>query len=157
MNDVLLRSTFIVGDIEAAIGFYRGVFDWRIAYDNVLAVDRRFPPAAPDGAPCRLVIFEGQGPDPEVGGIGFMQYLDQEIPPGPSRHRDKLCQGEAILVVKSDDPDACHARVLQTDAVIVALPTDWTVPGPRPGQVIRLRTMSLFDPNGIYLEVNKVL
>jgi catechol 2,3-dioxygenase-like lactoylglutathione lyase family enzyme len=152
MNDVLLRSTFIVADIESAIRFYRDVFGWRIAYDNVLAVDRRFPPAAPDGAPCRLVIFQGE--DPEIGGIGFMQYVEHRIPPGPSKHRKTVGQGEAILVVKSDDPDATYERVKRTDAVIVAPPTDWTVPGPAPGQVIRLRTMSLFDPNGIYIEVN---
>ena len=48
MNDVLLRSTFIVGDIEAAIRFYSEVFGWRVAYDNILAVDFRFPPAAHD-------------------------------------------------------------------------------------------------------------
>jgi hypothetical protein len=41
-----------------------------------------------------------------------------------------------------------------TDAVIVAPPTDWDVVGADPGQVIRLRTMSLFDPNGLYVEVN---
>lgn len=152
MQEVLLRSTFIVADIEAAIEFYSGVFGWTVAYDNVLAVDHRFPPAAPDGAPCRLVIF--QASDPEIGGIGFMQYLEHLIGAGPRKFRKQLRQGEAILVVKSDDPDACHARIIGTKAVIVAPPTDWTVPGPAPGQVIRLRTMSLFDPNGIYLEVN---
>ena len=152
MKEVLLRSTFIVADIESAIKFYSEVFGWKVAYDNVLAVDHRFPPAAPDGAPCRLVIFQIE--DPEVGGIGFMQYLEDEIGIGPSKHREKLRQGEAILVIKSKDPDACYERVVTTDAVIVAPPTDWTVPGTAPGQVIKLRTMSLFDPNGIYIEVN---
>jgi catechol 2,3-dioxygenase-like lactoylglutathione lyase family enzyme len=152
MKEVLLRSTFIVADIDAAIEFYSKVFGWIVAYDNVLAVDHRFPPAAPDGAPCRLVIL--QADDPEIGGIGFMQYLEDEIGAGPSKLRQKLRQGEAILVIKSNDPDACYERVIATDAVIVAPPTDWTVPGTTPGQVIKLRTMSLFDPNGIYLEVN---
>jgi catechol 2,3-dioxygenase-like lactoylglutathione lyase family enzyme len=155
MNDVLLRSTFIVGDIDAAIGFYSAVFSWRLAYDNVLAVDRRFPPAAADGAAARLVFF--QGDDPEIGGIGFMKYLHHQMPPGPSKHRKTVGEGEAILVVKSADPDATHQKILRTEAVVVAPPSDWTVPSPVPGQVIRLRTMSLFDPNGIYLEVNKVL
>jgi catechol 2,3-dioxygenase-like lactoylglutathione lyase family enzyme len=155
MNDILLRSTFIVGDIDAAIQFYGEVFGWRLAYDNVLAVDRRFPPAAADGAPARLVFF--QGDDPEIGGIGFMKYLHHRMTPGPSKHRKTVGEGEAILVVKSADPDACYLRILKTDAVIVAPPTDWTVPSPIQGRVIRLRTMSLFDPNGIYLEVNKVL
>ena len=155
MNDVLLRSTFIVGDIDAAIRFYREVFGWRVAYDNVLSVDYRFPPAAPDGATCRLVIF--QGDDPDIGGIGFMKYLDHRLSPGPSKHRQKVGEGEAILVVKSANPDVTYQRVLATDAVIVAPPTDWTVPSPVKGQRIRLRTMSLFDPNGLYIEVNKVL
>lgn len=152
MNDTLLRSTFIVGDLEAAIRFYSEVFGWQVAYDNILAVDYRFPPAAPDGAPCRLVIFRGA--DPEIGGIGFMQYLHHNPPPGPSKHRKTVGQGEAILVVKSDDPDASYEKIRKTDAVVVAPPTDWTVPSPVKGQVIRLRTLSLFDPNGIYIEVN---
>jgi catechol 2,3-dioxygenase-like lactoylglutathione lyase family enzyme len=155
MKDILLRSTFIVGDIDAAIQFYGEVFGWRLAYDNVLAVDRRFPPAAADGAPARLVFF--QGDDPEIGGIGFMKYLHHRMTPGPSKHRKTVGEGEAILVVKSADPDACYLRILKTEAVVVAPPTDWTVPSHIQGQVIRLRTMSLFDPNGIYLEVNKVL
>ncbi len=121
MKDILLRSTFIVGDVDAAIRFYTEAFGWRVAYDNVLAVDWRFPPTAPDCAPARLVFFASEGDDPEIEGA---------------------------------DPDAAYQRILKTDAVVVAPPTDWTVPGPVKGQVIRLRTMSLFDPNGIYLEVN---
>lgn len=151
MNETLLRSTFIVSDIEIAISFYTAVFGWTVAYDNVLAVDRRFPPAAPDGAPCRLVILRGE--DPEVGGIGFMKYLHHKMPPGPPKTRKTVGEGEAILVIKSPDPDAVHEKLRHSAAVIVAPPTDWTVPGPG-GTVIRLRTMSLFDPNGIYLEVN---
>jgi hypothetical protein len=100
------------------------------------------------------VFFESGGDDPEIGGIGFMKYLDHSMTPGPSKHRRTVGEGEAILVVKSADPDAAYRRILKTEAVVVAPPTDWTVPGPVNGQVIRLRTMSLFDPNGIYLEVN---
>ena len=88
LDDVLMRSTFIVDDIEAAVTFYTGVFGWRVVYDTVLAVDYRFPPAAPDGAPCRLVIMQAE--HPEIGGIGFMRYLNDPIAPGPSKHRDKL-------------------------------------------------------------------
>ena len=154
MKDILLRSTFIVGDLEGAIRFYSEAFGWRVAYDNVLAVDSRFPPTAPDGALARLVFFASEGDDPEIGGIGFMKYLSHTTTPGPSKHRKAVGEGEAILVVKSADPDAVYQRILKTDAVVVAPPTDWTVPSPVKGQVIRLRTMSLFDPNGIYLEVN---
>ena len=152
MENLLLRSTFIVNDIEAAISFYTTVFDWRVVYDTTLAVDNRYPPAAPNGAACRLVLI--QAADPEIGGIGFMRYLEHQIPAGPDKTRKALRQGEAILVIKSSDPDAIYERVKRTAAVVIAPPADWTVPGPKPGQIIRLRTMSLFDPNGIYMEVN---
>jgi catechol 2,3-dioxygenase-like lactoylglutathione lyase family enzyme len=152
IENVLLRSTFIVADIDRAVTFYTEVFGWTVIFDQIIKVDRRFPPAAPDGARCRLTVFQIE--DPEVGGLGFMQYLDDPIPEGPSKHRQKLGQGEAILVIRSQDPDAVHERMKATDAVIVAPPTDWEVVGAEPGQVIRLRTMSLFDPNGVYVEVN---
>jgi catechol 2,3-dioxygenase-like lactoylglutathione lyase family enzyme len=152
LRDVLLRTTFIVESIEEAIRFYTEVFDWTVVYDVVLNVDRRFPPAAPDAARSRLVLFKAE--DPEIGGLGFMKYLDDAIPEGPTKHRPRLSKGEAILVIKSADPDIVYEKIKDTNAVIVSPPTDWQVPGPQPGQIIRLRTMSLFDPNGIYLEVN---
>lgn len=149
----LLRPTFIIADMAAAIDFYRGVFEWTVVFDQVIKVDRRFPPAAPDQSRCRLVVF--QVADPELGTIGFMQYLDASIPAGPPKDRPKLGQGEAILVIRSSAIDECHERMKATQAVIHAPPTDWEVVGEKPGEVIRLRTMSGFDPNGIYFEVNR--
>ncbi len=127
MDNQLLRATYFVGDINAAIAFYRDALGCRLVQDNVLAVDHRFPPAAPDGAP------------------------------GPDKHRGKLGEGEPILVVKSRDPDEVYRKVLATGAVIVSPPANWTVPGYEPGTVIRLRSMSRFDPNGLYIEFNVVL
>ena len=150
--NVLLRPTFIVDDIQRAIDFYTFVFDWTVTFDRVIKVDRRFPPAAPDQARSRLVVFRID--DPEVGGIGFMQYLDHPIAPGASKHRKALAKNEAILVVRSLDPYETYTRIQQTDAVLVAPPTDWDVVGEREGETIRLCTMSLFDPNGLYIEVN---
>ena len=152
MHDVLLRTTFIVDDMEAAIAFYTDVFEWTVVYDVMLNVDCRFPPAAPEGAPCRLVIFKAE--DPDIGGDGFMKYLHHEIDPGPAKHRPRLGKGQAILVIRSDNPDDVYERVKKTSAVVHAPPSDWTVPSPTPGKVIRLRSVSLFDPNGIYMECN---
>jgi catechol 2,3-dioxygenase-like lactoylglutathione lyase family enzyme len=152
VDNTLLRPTFIIADMDKAVAFYTQVFGWKVIFEQVIKVDHRYPPAAPDGARCRLVVF--QIDDPEVGGIGFMQYLDDVIAEGPSKHRKKLGQGEAILVIRSADPDDVHERIRQTEAVIISPPTDWDVVGEKPGEVIRLRTMSLFDPNGLYIEVN---
>ena len=77
----LLRPTFIVSDIDAAIDFYTGVFGWEVIFDQVIKVDERYPPAAPHMARSRLTVFRID--DPELGTLGFMQYLDDAIPVGP--------------------------------------------------------------------------
>lgn len=148
----LLRPTFIVADIDKAIDFYTSVFDWKVIFDQVIKVDERYPPAAPHNARSRLTVF--QIDDPELATLGFMQYLDHQILPGPSKHRKKLAQGEAILVIRADDVDVCYERIKNTEAVVIGAPADWEVIGEHPGEVIKLRTMSLCDPNGIYMEVN---
>jgi predicted enzyme related to lactoylglutathione lyase len=134
--------------MDAAVAFYTQVFGWQVGFDQVIKVDRRYPPAAPHDARCRLTVF--QIDDPELGSLGFMQYLDHEIPAGPSKHREKLGQNEAILVIRSNDVDGCYERIRATGAVVIGPPADWEVVGERPGEVIKLRTMSLFDPTGIY-------
>lgn len=148
----LLRPTFIIADMDAAVAFYTSVFGWQVVFDQVIKVDERYPPAAPHNARSRLTVF--QIDDPELGTLGFMQYMDHEIPAGPSKFRKKLGQGEGILVIRSNDVDGCYERILKTDAVVIGAPADWEVLGERPGEVIKLRTLSLCDPNGIYLEVN---
>ena len=84
----------------------------------MLDVDCRFPPAAAEGSPCRLVIFKAE--DPEIGGVGFMKYIDAPIGPGPDKHRPRLGQGQAILVIRSDNPDDVYERVEKTSAVVHA-------------------------------------
>ena len=152
MDNILRRTTFIVADIEAAIAFYTSVFGWTVWYDNTLAPDPRFPPAAPAGTKCRLVILKVD--DPEIGMLGFMQY-EIDIPSIFPRKEDKVRTGDAILVINSEDPDAVYERAKQTKANIVAPPVDWEVPSHDGKGTIKLRTMSLFDPNGIYMEVNR--
>jgi predicted enzyme related to lactoylglutathione lyase len=152
MDDLLLRTTFIIEDMEAAVDFYTSVFDWKVVYDVMLNVDRRFPPAAPEGAPCRLVIFQAE--DPLIGGIGFMKYTEHALPKGPDKNRPLIGQGEAILVIQSADPDAVYEKVKKTSARIIAPPSEWSVPSPTPGKIIKLRSLSLCDPNGLYMECN---
>ena len=54
----LLRPTLIVADMEAAVDFYTGVFGWAVIFDQVIKVDRRFPPAAPHDARSRVAVFQ---------------------------------------------------------------------------------------------------
>ena len=62
--------------------------------------------------------------------------------------------GEPILVIETDDVDGVYERALAAGANVVTAPVDWQVPSPDGTAHINLRTISLFDPNGIYMEVS---
>lgn len=153
MTDAILRrTTFLVPDAEAAANFYVEVFGWTRWYDQELSVDRRFPPAAPDGARAHLVLIQAE--DPRIGMLGLMQYLDPPFDTAVKSGRSRVSMGEAILVIETKDPDGIHERAKARGATIVTPPVDWEVPRNDGQGVFKLRGMSMFDPNGIYMEVN---
>lgn len=152
-KNLLKRTTFIVSDAKASADFYREVFGWSIWYDNIVEADRRFPPSgAPDLAEVRLIILQAE--DPKIGKLGLLQYLDPPFDEGVVTGRTKVRMGEPILVVEAEDVDAVYERAVARDANVVTAPVDWEVPAPDGESTIRLRTISLFDPNGIYMEVS---
>jgi catechol 2,3-dioxygenase-like lactoylglutathione lyase family enzyme len=137
-DNLFRRTTFLVPDARAAAQFYIDVFGWKKWYDNELSVDWRFPPAAPDGARAHLVLLQVE--DPKVGMLGLLQYLEPPFDTAVPTKRSKVRMGEAILVIETREIDAVHQRALKDGK-------GW----------IQLRSMSLFDPNGIYMEVNVLL
>ena len=151
---LLKRTTFIVADAEASAEFYKSVFGWSVWYDNIVKADRRFPPSgAPDMAEVRLIILEAK--DPKVGKLGLLQYLDPPFDTGTVQDRTKVRMGESILVVETEDVDGIYERATAAGASVVTSPVDWQVPSPDGESAIKLRTISMFDPNGIYMEISE--
>jgi catechol 2,3-dioxygenase-like lactoylglutathione lyase family enzyme len=150
---VLKRTTFIVTDAGASARFYREVFGWTVWYDNVLRADPRFPPSgAAHAAEVRLIILQAE--DPKIGKLGLLEYLQPPFDTGCLARRDKVRMGEPILVIECEDVDGVWRRARRAGATVVTEPVDWEVPTPDGAGRIRLRTVSLFDPNGIYMEVS---
>jgi len=150
---ILKRTTFIVNDAKKSSEFYKSVFGWTVWYDNVLEADYRFPPSgAEDKAKVHLVIMQAK--DPKLGKLGLLQYLDQPFDTGTKQNRSKVTMGEPIMVIETKDIEGVHQRAKDAGATIVSAPVDWYVPGPSEGSSIHLRTVSFFDPNGIYMEVS---
>lgn len=142
-------------DAEASAKFYQDVFRWSVWYDNVLHADHRFPPSgAEDQAKVRLIVLQAQ--DAQIGKLGLLQYLDSPFAPDqvPASERRRVRMGETILVLSSTDVDGVYQRALTAGAEVVTSPVDWFVPGPDGSAQIHLRTVSFFDPNGIYMEVS---
>jgi len=152
-TDILKRTTFIVADAESSAAFYQQVFGWTIWYDNIVRADHRFPPSgAPDKAEVRLIILQAK--DPKLGKLGLLEYLDQPFDQGALANRTKVRMGETILVIETEDVDGVYQRAKDAGATVITEPVNWQVPSPDGQSVINLRTVSMFDRNGIYMEVS---
>lgn len=146
------RTTFIVDDAARSSAFYQRVFGYRVWYDSVFHVDGRFPPAAPHDARAHLVILEVE--DPKIGMLGFLSYPDDELEvTRPREERRRLRKGDPILVLETDDVDGLYERAVRAGADVLTPPADWQVPGRESTEPIRLRTMTMLDPDGIYMEI----
>ena len=143
----------ITNDGDRLKEFYVEVFGWRVWYDNELVADRRFPPT-PSGRDERVHLVILETTDPVIGKLGLLQYLDSPFENDAPTGRSTVRLGEPVLVVATKDVDGVHERALARGASVVTAPVDWTVPTPDGAGEIHLRTVSLFDPNGIYLEVS---
>jgi len=102
-------------------------------------------------AKVRLILL-----DSSVGKFGLMSYHN---PPFEEmevdKNRTRIRFGEPILVLGTEDIAGVYARAVEQGASIVSAPVDWTVPTPDGSSVTHLRTVSLFDPNGIYMEISQ--
>ena len=156
LTGILRRTSFVVADAEKIADFYIHVFGWKRFYDNDTPVDARFPPCAPDAALAKLIILKAK--DPDIGMLGFMEYLGFE--PEVSTNKDKatLGIGDPILVIEAMDIDAVYEKVKTstktTGARLVTEPIKWTVKDYAGTGLIHLCTFSFFDPIGTYVEVN---
>jgi predicted enzyme related to lactoylglutathione lyase len=152
---ILRRTTFIVADAARSASFYETVFGWTRFYDHSLTAKAGFPPVGPNDEPVKLVLLKAQ--DPQIGMVGFLQYVNAPFDTGTVTRRTKVKMGEAILVVQTDDVRSAHERAVSAGATIAMPPTDWSVPSHDGKSVIHLRTMSMFDLDGIYSEINQQL
>jgi len=150
---ILKRTTFIVKNAKQSAAFYEAVFGWSIWYDNRLEADHRFPPSgAADKAVVHLIILQAK--DPKLGKLGLLQYIDSPFEEETPEVRSRVKMGEPIMVIETKDIEGVHSRAVEAGATIISAPVDWYVPGPSEGSQIHLRTVSFFDPNGIYMEVS---
>ena len=150
MSATLKRTTFVVADADASARFFAEVFGLTEWYRNEFAVDGRFPPAAPDGTRAHLIVLKAE--DPAIGMLGFLSYLaDAPAPAGPVAPTVRMNQ--PILAFSCDDITALAERARAAGALSVTGPGVWTVPS-QSGDPVRLHTVGVFDPTGIYAEAS---
>lgn len=150
-DSIVKRTTLIVADASRSIAFYRDVLGLKEYYNQHMSVGGKIIPAGEPGATVHLGIMEG--PDPEVGKLGILQWTN---PPLPARPKAKqLGLGDLTLVTETDDMDGLYRRLQASpDCHIHCPPHQWQVPLPDGAGFRALQTLSFFDPDGFFFEVN---
>jgi len=94
--------------------------------------------------------------DSWVGWIGLLQWLDPELEkPVP---RTRMGIGDALLVFNTEKVDEhCDAVAKLPEINITAPASNTTYPAREGGEPIVVRTCYLFDRDGYFIELNKVL
>jgi hypothetical protein len=102
------------------------------------------------GDRTHLVIVKAD--DPVVGMIGLLQFTAPELPAPPLRER--LGVGDIVFVMQTDDVQAVYARALAFGARIHAAPHAFEVTGAG-GDRLRMTSLSVWDPDGYFIEINQ--
>jgi catechol 2,3-dioxygenase-like lactoylglutathione lyase family enzyme len=150
-GSVLRRATIFVRDLDAAVAFYSEAFGFERYYarDMDLSVIGDVPFGDEGrGGSMRFAIVRGL--DPLLGMIGLIEICDPPLPPVAET---RLRQGNAFLVIETDDI-ARAARVMAAHGCrIVRPPTEGRNIGDADGQPFPAKVMFAFDPDGQILEV----
>lgn len=150
----LRRVSLIVEDIEESLKLYRDVLEFEVNYDAEVTMSGVALPAGEPGAKARLVLISSN--DSWVGWIGLLQWIDPplEINAAPER----MGIGDAILVFNTEKVDEhCNAAAKLPGIRITTEASNTTYPPRGDGEPIVVRTCYLFDRDGYFLELNKVL
>lgn len=151
----LRRTSLIVEDIDESLKLYRDVLGFQVNYDAEVTMSGVALPAGEPGAKARLVLISSN--DSWVGWIGLLQWLDPELTP-PTTPRTRMGIGDAILVFNTEKVDEHCDAVAQLPGVKMTTPaTNTTYPGRDGAPDIVVRTCYLFDRDGYFMELNKIL
>jgi len=150
----LRRTSLIVSDIDESLKLYRDVLGFEVNYDAEVTMSGKALPAGQPGAKARLVLISSN--DSWVGWIGLLEWLDPKLDvPAPRR---RMGIGDALLVFNTEKVDEHCEAAAELDGVFMTAPAgNTTYPARAGGDPIVVRTCYLFDRDGYFMELNKVL
>nr|WP_070959047.1 VOC family protein [Hyphomonas sp. Mor2] len=150
----LRRVSLIVDDIDESLKLYRDVLEFEVNYDAEVTMSGVALPAGEPGARARLVLISSN--DSWVGWVGLLQWID---PPLERAHApERMGIGDAILVFNTEKVDEhCEAAAKLPEIKVTTEASNTTYPARGDGEPIVVRTCYLFDRDGYFMELNKVL
>ena len=150
----LRRVSLIVDSIDESLKLYRDVLEFEVNYDAEVTMSGVALPAGEPGATARLVLLNSN--DSWVGWIGMLEWLDPPLDaPVP---RTRMGIGDALLVFNTEKVDEhCDAARALPGVNMTTEASNTTYPARAGGEPIVVRTCYLFDRDGYFIELNKVL
>jgi len=142
------RTTIVVRDIEASLGFYRDILGLDVFYDGVIGNPGASELTSIDCEGIRMVVLQSQGA--ETGMIGLMELLNADPPLESTGWNTRLRTGETILVIPTDNMKLLHERMEAAGACVVTPPTRMVVPN-RP----EIHEMMARDPDGVVVNLTQ--
>ncbi len=147
------RTTLIVRNIEASSKWYEEILDMSLYYDDTITLSGQGLAAGKKGDVTHLKIYKCS--DPVIGMIGLLQWLDPELP-APEEIPTEVNYGNPTFVVDTDNVDEVYKKALALGTHIHSEPHEWSVRG-ADGNMINFITLSVFDPDGYFYEINQRL
>ena len=147
------RTTLIVRDIEISSKWYEEILDMSLYYDDTITLSGKGLAAGKKGDVTHLKIYKCS--DPIIGMIGLLQWLDPELP-APEEIPTEVNYGNPTFVVDTDNVDEVYKKALALGTHIHSEPHEWSVRG-ADGNMINFITLSVFDPDGYFYEINQRL
>ncbi len=146
------RTTLLVRDIDASLAVYRDALGLHVIYDEYIGGGEDEDGDARDPT-TRLVLLRAN--DTFIGAIGLMQRLDTDTPP-PAENR-RAMPGDVIIVINATDLEERFPKIAATPGVEIATePTRVEYPAPD-GGVIPVMFSAFWDPDGFFIEVNRIM
>ena len=146
------RTTFVVRDIDKSLALYRDALGLKLIYDQLIGggVDKDGKAMAPT---VRLVLLRAN--DSFIGNLGLMQRLN--TPPAPPPVFAKAGVGQMIMVINVADLDTRWSAIEKAPHIKVETPPTRVEYPQAGGGVIPVMFSAVWDPDGNYIELNKLL
>ena len=147
------RTTLVVRDIDKSLPLYRDALGLKVVYDQLIGgntdKDGKVKPPT-----IRLVLLRAN--DQFIGLLGLMQRLNQPMLP-PLTEFKKPNAGGMIMVINAKDLETRWEKIKVTPNIKVDTePYRIDYPGPN-GSVIPVLFSSVYDYDGNFIEINKLL
>ncbi|MDJ0709242.1 MAG: VOC family protein [Woeseiaceae bacterium] len=153
MASTVKRTTLIVRDVKKSQQWYEDVLGMSVWMDTDFTLSGEGLAAGKAGDVTHLTIMQAN--DPVIGMIGLLQWVDPPME-APAKIPTAVTYGNPTFVVEAEDAVASFEAAKELGTHVHSEPHEWSTRG-ADGRMKHFLSVSLFDPDGYFFEMNQVL